>query len=523
MLPSNLLLVWKRKGEILPRYAKPSISNYEAADFLIETYKTHIGEKKKVLKSLVAELEDKGYEYRFVRALSLLLDRKSTFVCHSKADPIGLRRKIFDVAQQFGLPTTSEQRQKIMEIVSSETALSVEDIEEDFYSDLDGELVLEKFAVPSASELIGEYNLSLTQTLLFDATELNFNTSGNWQDIFHAVKKFGLIYEVSNDNGIWVKIDGPASLFKLTRRYGVGIAKLLPVIVANSDWIIKAKVLWRFSNEICDFKIESQKHASLLKKPLLQTLTYDSSVEADFAAQFKALASDWVLKREPEPVLAGKQIIIPDFSLEKAGVKIYLEIVGFWTEQYLLRKIEKLQKVDAKMLLLVNEALACEKLSALEKRPQFDLIYYRNKIPLAPVLRYLESIFEEVKFKEIKFLESLPIKFTEPVVSFVEFAERVGVSKEAARVFLVANPPFGYVVLADVLVSSDRLFEIGRRIKEALGEADKLPLKEATRIIEGEGVEDSSNALVALGYKIMWRGINRDQAEVTKALKKLGE
>ena len=80
MLPSDLLLVWKRKGAILPRYAKPSRSNDEAANILIEAYKTHIGEKKKVLKSLVAELEDKGYEYRFVRGLSLLLDRKSTFI-----------------------------------------------------------------------------------------------------------------------------------------------------------------------------------------------------------------------------------------------------------------------------------------------------------------------------------------------------------------------------------------------------------------------------------------------------------
>ena len=518
MLPSDLLLVWKRKGEILPRYAKPSSSNEEAANFLIEAYKTHIGEKKKTLKALVAELEDKGYEYRFVRALSLLLDRKSTFICHSKADPVELRRKIFQVTEQFGLPTTSEKRKKIMEIVASELACSVEDVEQDFYSDLEGELVLEKFTVPSVSELIGEYNLGLTQTLLFDATELSFTASGNWQDIFHAVKKFGLIYEVSKDNGVVrVKIDGPASLFKLTRRYGVGIAKLLPVIVANSEWIVKAKVLWRFTNEICDFKIESQKHASLLKKPSPQTITYDSSIEADFASHFQGLASGWTLKREPEPVTAGKQIIIPDFSIEKAGIRIYLEIVGFWTEDYLLRKIEKLKQVEAPMLLLVNEALACEKLSALEKRPQLDLIYYCHKIPLAPILRYLETKFEKVKSQEIKILEGLPIKFTEPVVTFGEFAVRIGVSEEAARAFLVANPPFGYVVLADALVSNEKLLQIGRRITKALSQTDKLSLNEAARIIEEEGIDDSANVLAALNYRIKWRGISSDQAEVSKA------
>jgi len=523
VLPGNLLLVWKRKCEIQPRYAKSSSSNHEAANFLIEAYKSHIGEKKKVLKSLVAELEDKGYEYRFVRALSLLLDRKSTFFCQCKVDPVDLRRKIFQATKQFGLPTTFEKRQKILEIVASNLALAVEDVEEDFYSDLDGELVLEKFLAPSASDLLGEYNLGLTQTLLFNATELSFSASGNWQDLFHAIKKFGLIYEAYKDNGLWVKIDGPGSLFKLTQRYGVGIAKLLPIIVANSEWTVRAKVLWRFTNEICDLKLQSQKHSSLLKKQRLPTLTYDSSIEEDFASKFQALTTGWVLIREPEPLTAGKHVIIPDFSLEKGGLKIYLEIVGFWTEEYLLRKIEKLKQVEVKMLLLVNEALACEKLSALEKRPLLDLIYYRDKISLAPILRYLETKFDDVKSKEIILLEGLSIRFTEPVVAFREFADRIGVSAEAARAFLVVSPPCGYVVLADILVSNEKLLQIGDRIRVAIGQSGKLAFKEAAGIIAEEGVDDSANVLTMLGYRIRWRGINSEQAEVSKDSKNSGE
>ena len=79
MLPSDLLVVWKRKGEIIPRYAKLSEDNLEIADNLIEAYKAHIGEKKKVLKNFMSELEDKGCEYRFVRGLSFLLDSQKYF------------------------------------------------------------------------------------------------------------------------------------------------------------------------------------------------------------------------------------------------------------------------------------------------------------------------------------------------------------------------------------------------------------------------------------------------------------
>jgi hypothetical protein len=212
-------------------------------------------------------------------------------------------------------------------------------------------------------------------------------------------------------------------------------------------------------------------------------------------------------------------VIIPDFSLERSGVKVYLEVVGFWTEEYLHRKTEKLKQIDAKMLLLVDEALACEKLAKLEKPRQIDLIYYQNTIPLAPILRYLESAFEEVKTQEIKILENLPIKFTEPVVDYDEFASRIGVSTEAAKTVITANPPIGYVALPNFLVSKEKLTKIEAQIKERLRQSKKLSLTEATKILETEGISDAAGALATLGYKITWHGISSEQAEISKTTK----
>ena len=471
------------------------------------------------MKVFVANLENSGFEYRFVRALALLLDKRGTFICDSKVNPVDLRRKIFHATEKRGLPTTLENRRIILEAVASEMTLTSETIEAYLYADLDDDLILEKFNAPSASELLEQYNLSLTQTLLFDSTELSFTASGNWQNLFYWIKKMGLIYEVFNDNGLWVKIDGPASLFKLTRRYGINIAKILPIIVANPEWAVSAKILWRYTNEICDFKIESRKHSSILKKPTLPLIKYDSAAEESFASQFRAVQSGWTLKREPEPVPTGKQVIIPDFSIERAGIKIYLEIVGFWTEEYLLRKIEKLKQVEPKMLLLVDEALACEKLTALEKRPHFSIIYYRDKIPLASILRYLENAFEGVKAAEIKLLENLSVKFTESVVDFDEFAARIGVSEEAVKTVLTVNTPLDYVAMPNILVSKEKLAQVDRQIGKRLQQTGKLSLVEATRIIEAEGVSDASGTLATLGYKITWRGINSEQAEVSKISK----
>jgi hypothetical protein len=164
--------------------------------------------------------------------------------------------------------------------------------------------------------------------------------------------------------------------------------------------------------------------------------------------------------------------------------------------------------------------LACEKLTALEKRPQLNFIYYHDKIPLASILRYLETAFKEVKAREIKFLENLSVKFTEPVVAYDEFAARIGISAEAAKAVLTVNPPPDYVAMPNILVSKEKIAQINNRIEEILKQLGKLTLTQATEVIETEGVSDASNTLTTLGYKITWRGINSEQAEVSKISKK---
>ena len=53
----------------------------------------------------------------------------------------------------------------------------------------------------------------------------------------------------------------------------------------------------------------------------MPTVVYDSEVEEKFAAQFKALSSAWTLLREPEPVIAGKQVIIQIFLWNAEALK----------------------------------------------------------------------------------------------------------------------------------------------------------------------------------------------------------
>ncbi len=63
------------------------------------------------------------------------------------------------------------------------------------------------------------------------------------------------------------------------------------------------------------------------------------------------------MTREPGPLPVGRQIMIPDFLFEKAGMKVYMEIAGFWTPEYLNHKLQQLRNVrDVDMIVAANQS-----------------------------------------------------------------------------------------------------------------------------------------------------------------------
>ncbi|KON33585.1 MAG: hypothetical protein AC479_04150, partial [miscellaneous Crenarchaeota group-6 archaeon AD8-1] len=88
---------------------------------------------------------------------------------------------------------------------SKKLKLSTNIIEDSIYADLENEKILQSFKDLTPEELLEQYNLSLTQTLLFDSIELRFTTSENWQKIFFKAKKLGLMYEAYKNDDLWLR------------------------------------------------------------------------------------------------------------------------------------------------------------------------------------------------------------------------------------------------------------------------------------------------------------------------------
>jgi hypothetical protein len=523
MLPSNLLRAKVSRGRIRPIYASLDLDTLALAERITGEFRCGIGKRKGELLERLKEVEDEGYDFKLIRGMSTLLERRCTFQVESALNPREARTAVFEEASR-GRASSLAERNHVIETVSSQLGISPEGLERTLFSDLDDELILRDFKPLDPELLIRYYNLCLTQTLLFKSLRVEFSASGNWKNIFREVKRLGLIYSVERDEdgtGYRVTLDGPLSLFKMTERYGTSIAKLLPQIIASNSWSIKAEILARSRGRVYSFEPDSEELKGLITNVEREVTVheeqtpaklYDSTVEERFAKSFLSYNSGWVLRREPEPLIAGTHVLIPDFSFEKYGAKVYLEVVGFWTSEYLKRKISKLSSIaNVDLIIAADESLACSKLERLKTKAL--VIYYKKDVPMKPIIEHLKERETPILKEQAEVLKGEGIALIGDVVNLNEIARARSVSVESVRIALQDFKPEGYARVGDLFVSRAKLDEIDQKL------AGVEKLTDALRIMEASELkEEADRVLEALGYTSIWDGMEMNKVKISKSV-----
>ncbi|NIS83234.1 MAG: DUF790 family protein, partial [Anaerolineales bacterium] len=498
MLPLELLRARTRKGRIEPVYADINPENLKFADTLLELFRRHVEKRKKELQARVAAYETAGSDYRLVRGLSVLLQRLCSFQVEAAVDPSLARRCVFEEASRRGLVVTKKQRQQIVQAVATRLNVTAEQLDQSLYADLDDELALKAFTPISAPDLLKCYNLSLTQTLLFRVTFLEVTVSDHWKEVLRAIKFRGLMYAAETRDGVFqITVEGPLSLFKLTQRYGTSIAKVLPAIVQADQWEINGSVVRTSPSgkRLYKLRLTSAAVGDCIKPtPLTEDHgepAFDSVVEEKFYTDFLALDSGWTITREPAPLIVGRHVFIPDFCFEKRGMKVYMEIVGFWTQKYLETKIKKLQQLHGvDLIIAANEQLACDKL----KRIKGQVTFYKEKVPLRPIWKVLKAREETQLRREIQGLDLRRLQLEGDVIEVRTLAGKLGVSEKALRTKLDEIAVEGYTLAGEQIVSNEKL----REIEEKLASMVDPSLSQTIRLLHDEGIGKPYGILAAL-------------------------
>jgi predicted nuclease of restriction endonuclease-like RecB superfamily len=594
MLTLQLLRVRTRSGAIFPLFCTKE-EDIELAKKIIQefeqTWKNK--EKKAVLEDRISAIEesDAGSDYKLVRGLYALLERRCTFKSRDSnsdndgetsststipiIDPPRIRKAVFEESSKRGFALTELERMEIADSVASRLHLSSHDVVlKTMWSDLDDNLILDYFDAIDPEALVGWYNLSLMQTLLFNCTKLDFYISGglNWKRVLRTVKRLGLMYylqqpQQQQENRIICSLEGPLSLFKLTDRYGTLLAKLLPSIIFSSDkkressggdewhldaWIVRKTMDGR---KIYEFKISKNEIPELMTDPYSSfppsSITqkevagssslyndyniFDSAVEEKFAKRFEQAETGWRLTREPDPlVLSNGGAFIPDFMFEKYDKKIYLEIVGFWTKEYLERKLQKLAdifisaysrkkrnnnnyKTDL-LFIALNEDFACSKSSFSSIVPKEQLIFYKNDtVPVKPILDYLKSIDREMIERKVND-PNLKIELdrdddnNNAVISINEVAQKYCIPAEVARRISLRDNKEKYIEAGMYLIPKSKALKLESLL------AGTSRFIDACSILSKEGIPESCHAelIVKLGYDVSWQSIDASTAIIVK-------
>jgi predicted nuclease of restriction endonuclease-like RecB superfamily len=502
MLTSDLLVTRFSKGKIEPVYAPLDPENLAVALSVINIFQNHVG---RTYGELIGELEGlEEINYRLIRGLAQLLERRCVVGEEAGVDPIAARRAVFEESK--GFVVGEDEREAVLERVARKLSVKADDLERALWADQEENLVVKDFQTTTPENLLRQYNLSLAQTLLFRATAMEIQIEDNYQPVFRKIKQLGLMYSMQDGK---IFLEGPLSLFKLTEKYGSAFARLLPTIMQSSKWSLKASISRKTfqGKRIYDFTLDNTKRSIFGFELEPAEIGFDSAIEKDF---YQLGFKGWIARREPTVLQAGQYAFIPDFSLERNGIRIYIEIIGFWTPEYLKHKIQKLNQLQEReiMILLVNKNLAC---TGSEFQAD-NLLFYDRKIPHLEIIKILRRYEEKQQSEEITKLKSIEISIGSDagVIYLDEIAKRYDVSIEALTEVIKSQNKPGYSLLGDQLVSSQVLETIQDELMGVTKHDDALRIFERYKIIA------YSQALGMLGYKVKWSGLDPENAEIVK-------
>jgi len=448
MLTSDLLVTKISKGKIEPVYASLDQDNLEIARSVIGVFQEHVG---RTYDELIEELEGiEEINYRLIRGLAQILERRCVIETDCAIDSIAARKMVFEESR--GFITSKEEREKVLDKIARKLSIEPVDLEKALWADLEGNLVIKAFQTIAPEDLLRHYNLSLAQTLLFRATGMEIQIEDNYQPVFRKIKQLGLIYSIQDSK---ISLEGPLSLFKLTEKYGSAFAKLLPAIMESTRWSLRASISRKTfqGKRIYDFTLDHTQRPIFGTELETAEIGFDSAIEKEF---YQLGFKGWTVQREPTVLKAGQYAFIPDFSLERNGTRIYVEIIGFWTPEYLKHKIQKLNDLQEKesMILLVNRNLAC---TGSEFQAE-NLLFYDKKIPHLEIIKILRRYEEEQQAEEIAKLKGMEISFGDAsVIHLDDVARRYGVSIEALKEVIKGRKDPDYSLLGDQMVSNQAL------------------------------------------------------------------
>jgi len=397
MLTSEQAIVEYDRGRAIPdRLVTNRHGHYRRyAQQMLDIYRTGVGRQRRELHRQVEAVfsDEPDCPTRRIQAFCKLLDDKSAYQTDPRGQASQLRMKVFSMAA--GLHPLVAHPDRLFEYgemsakadIAEQLGLPWPQVEAALYADVMSFQRLESFeGYPDGEALLSRYNVAQLQACLYRAESMTVDASEDFKTILRYAKLARLLHEIRavGPSRYRLRFSGPASVLRRTRSYGVNFARFLPALLACRGWRMSATIQTPWKTTA---KLELSDRDGF-RSHLPPADEFDSSIEEAFAAKFGPERDGWKLIREGEILHEGQTVFIPDFVFRhEDGTQVLMEIVGFWTPEYLAAKRRTLRQFGQHRILIALPERAVKEGAIVGDH----VVLYKTALKLRPVLEALDS------------------------------------------------------------------------------------------------------------------------------------
>lgn len=398
MLTADLVHT-RRKGEQL--FVVPLGARREAAIDLAASVlgaaESHEGLRREELDAALGAIEVEPRDDKLKQGLFKLVEDALEFEVEADVDPVPLRAEVFERAAVARREARFDRAALLAEIANAR-GIDPDRMERALYADLKAQHVV-RFssraildAGPEA--LVRRYEAAQPQAVLLRATSVVATVvprdAASTRALFRKLKFLGLLHTITRDSGkLRIVIDGPFHLFAQTTKYGVALARALPVLTGVGPHEIVADVRW--GKERVPLRFEIRSDAAADADAMDARLGDDAQ---SLLERWSARESAWRVKAASELVdVPGRGVVVPDLVFtHEGGARVLVEVMGFSARDAVFSRVELAESgalppfvFCASERLRVSEALLPDEASA-------SLLVYKGVIPLGALEERLERL-----------------------------------------------------------------------------------------------------------------------------------
>ncbi|MCK5304769.1 MAG: DUF790 family protein [Candidatus Heimdallarchaeota archaeon] len=300
----------------------------------------------------------------------------------------------------------SSERDEVIKKIEKDLKIPSKTLTNLLYYDIESERTLIKKDNTEPSKIIGWYNYDAIETTLAFALDFQIKTNKLpgyiAKNVVYISKKNYVFTEiVLEGDGYVLKIIPPLEMFRDKGGWGRNISNVAMYIMQK---LLKEKIDFQLQAIIMPRKRKALYSLSSKSLPILPSFRekeddsvkpeIDSKIEDRFLKTWKNYHG-WKAKPEPEAIIIGKKMYIPDFLLERGGKSIYVEIVGFYTAKYIQKKksqMKELSSLNLPILYLVDQSILS---NFTDLRDVTLLPYTGTTIPSNELTEILETNFSD--------------------------------------------------------------------------------------------------------------------------------